>query len=241
MLKLMFSYDNSVLFTDAGFQLANSSIAKDCYHSCINASLYLNSNFRTLASWQWNLIFFKKKTLVCTFIVGKANGRNHLERHVSVIRQGNITFTHYSTASYIGHLIMPAAHQKLVPSIAVLWLCYVVSHDICSTLSSASAWTTPYSITRTVSLATSRTAQTTISLNSYCIHGNPGVMSLVTWQNQAMIPSFDPGHMYGRWGEDPIGKPRKRRLEDVENYRKKMGVRVLTCVIPVVFCTTVSS
>lgn len=134
-----------------------------------------------------------------------------LGRHVSVIRQANITFTHYSTVSYIGHLIMPAAHQKLVPSIAILWLCYVVSHDKCSTLSSASAWTTPYSITTTVSLATSRTSQTTISLNSYCIHGNPGVMSLVTWQNQAMIPSFAPGHMYGRLGRRSHWEAKKEK------------------------------
>jgi len=27
------------------------------------------------------------------------------------------------------------------------------------------------------------------------------------------------------WGEGPIGKPRKRRLDDVANYRKKMGVK----------------
>jgi hypothetical protein len=37
--------------------------------------------------------------------------------------------------------------------------------------------------------------------------------------------------MYGRCGEDPsrkkrsIGKPRKRWLDDVENYLKKMGVK----------------
>jgi len=46
-------------------------------------------------------------------------------------------------------------------------------------------------------------------------------MSPETWQNQATIPSFAPGHMYGRWGEDPNGKPRKISLDDVGNIARK--------------------
>jgi len=42
-----------------------------------------------------------------------------LGRHVPVIRQANITFTYYSTVSFIGHLILPKTHQKLVSSIAI--------------------------------------------------------------------------------------------------------------------------
>ena len=52
-----------------------------------------------------------------------------------------------------------------------------------------------------------RVNQTTISLNSYCMRGNPGVMSLVTWQNQAVIPSFTPGPICTVDGEKiPVGK-----------------------------------
>jgi hypothetical protein len=56
-------------------------------------------------------------------------------------------------------------------------------------------------------------------------------MSLVTWPDQAVIPSFTLGPLCtvdGKKipeGKRSIGKPRKRSLDDVENYLKKMGVR----------------
>jgi len=56
-------------------------------------------------------------------------------------------------------------------------------------------------------------------------------MSLVTWQNQAVIPSFTPGPLCTVDGEKipvgkgSIGKPRKRWLNDDENCLNKIGVK----------------
>jgi hypothetical protein len=56
-------------------------------------------------------------------------------------------------------------------------------------------------------------------------------MLLVTWQNQAVIPSFTPDPLCTVDGENipvekrSIGKPRKRWVDDAEYCPKKMGVR----------------